>query len=86
MVGEPVEAERERTVGGAGLEFDAPGQAGVQVRARGGVILGAGDYAASPEFKGELISPLLAQTRPANPTATGKLLSVPVKTVKGKGA
>ena len=43
----------------------------VEFRARGGVVLTTGDFAANPELKAKHISPEMAQSRATNPTATG---------------
>ena len=42
-----------------------------EIACRGGVVLAAGDYSASPEFKAQLVSADAAIVDPVNPTATG---------------
>jgi len=54
----------------SGVEVDADGAA-VRLRARGGVILAAGDFTASEPLKAEFISKEAARVEAVNVTATG---------------
>jgi len=54
-----------------GVEFERAGGGAEQVHAARGVVLAAGDYAASPEMRCELIGEALAAIEPINPTSTG---------------
>jgi succinate dehydrogenase/fumarate reductase flavoprotein subunit len=53
-----------------GVDADAAG-APVRFTARGGVILAAGDFTNSPQFKGRFMGPQEAKVEGVNPTATG---------------
>lgn len=48
---------------------DTP-QGPVEFRARGGIVLASGDFAANPEMRAKYL-PAMADARPTNPTATG---------------
>jgi len=54
-----------------GVEFDSPGASGLVITATGGVILAAGDYAASEDLKRERIGEAVAVTQATNVTSTG---------------
>jgi succinate dehydrogenase/fumarate reductase flavoprotein subunit len=55
----------------SGIEVRSADGEARQFRARGGVVLAAGDYSANAEMKAELASPLAGRLDPVNPTATG---------------
>jgi fumarate reductase flavoprotein subunit len=52
-------------------EVRGVGVDGAEIRARGGVILAAGDFTASAELKARFMGPLAAQVEPVNVYATG---------------
>jgi len=54
-----------------GVIFDRPDEVGLRIAAARGVILAAGDFAASEQMKRERISEAVAVTRATNPTSTG---------------
>jgi len=59
--------EADRVVG---VRCDAPGNAR-QIRARGGVVLAAGDFTSDPELKARFMGPQEAKVEGVNATATG---------------
>lgn len=54
-----------------GVEFEQSDGSASVARARRGVVLAAGDYAANPDMKREFISDAVARTEAVNPTSTG---------------
>lgn len=54
----------------AGVVCDTP-EGPVEFRARGGIVVTTGDFAANREMKAQHISPEMASTQATNPTATG---------------
>jgi succinate dehydrogenase/fumarate reductase flavoprotein subunit len=55
----------------AGRVVGVATQDGGQFRARGGLVLAAGDFTSSPEFKARFMGPQEARVDGVNPTATG---------------
>ena len=55
----------------ASVEYEQNGGSASVARARRGVVLAAGDYAANPDMKRDFISDAVARTEAVNPTSTG---------------